>query len=81
MDPVERYREGPRQVQMELAVGDGGTLIPPSTTSRPTDRAGDLLKYYALRVTLPHKQVGELQEVLSHYSKDYVIGRHDCQSS
>jgi len=72
----EKYREGPKMVQLEVC--GGGTLIPPPTTSRPTDQAGDLLKYYALRVTLPHKQIGELQEVLSHYSKDYVIASHNA---
>jgi len=75
MDQSDKYHEGPREVQTMLsAVGGVGTLIPTPTTSQPTN----LLKYYALRVTLPHKQVGELQEVLNHYSKDYIMALHNA---
>lgn len=71
----EKYHEGTRMVQTVLSeVGGGGTLIPPPTTCQPTN----LVKYYALRVTLPHKQVGELMDVLNHYSKDYVVALHNA---
>jgi len=61
-------------------VGSTGTLIPVQPTSQPSNLSPPLLKYYALRVTLPHTDIGQLQEVLNHYSKNYVLALHNADT-
>lgn len=45
------------------------------TTNQPTDQ---LMDYYSLRVTLPHIRIGELQEFLSGYTKNYCACAHNA---
>lgn len=42
----------------------------------PTNQPPQLLKYYTLRVTLPHVDLGKLQEVLNKYSRNYCAALH-----
>lgn len=45
-------------------------------TSQPTNQ--QLMNYYSLRVTLPHIRIGELQEFLSAYTKNYCACAHNA---
>jgi len=44
-------------------------------TSDQTDRP-DLLNYYSFRLTVPHKDYGQVQEILNKYSSNYCVAFH-----